>query len=95
MCACTDYWFSKAMTLCYAKPDMAMRRMNKFKAERGILALVANLQANPGKFGRRVTIHASPDRQKEAKQAATLLPLLAMTARRKECSSHGLATERT
>ena len=75
MHAPSDTWFVKAVALCYASPDIAIGRMEKFNAERGTEALVARLQAKPNYFGK-----GAPFRDlREAKQAAVLLPLLAMT----------------
>ena len=75
MHAPSDTWFVKAVALCCASPDIAIGRMEKFNAERGTEALVAKLQAKPNYFGK-----SAPFRDlREVKQAAALLPLLAMT----------------
>jgi hypothetical protein len=74
-------WFLRAVELCYARPEIALKEMRRFVVARGQSAFIKKLAVKPDYFGR----HPPNDgecvqRRREIRRAIAILPLLAVDA---------------
>jgi hypothetical protein len=83
MQASMSEWFVRAVALCYQRPGHAV--MQSFAELRGQAALLRKLSMRPDFFGKQLFASGAAPQdfessrlRREAKQAAALLPLLAM-----------------
>ena len=85
MQASMSEWFVRAVALCYQRLGHAVRRVQSFAELRGQAALLRKLSMRPDFFGKQLFASGAAPQdfessrlRREAKQAAALLPLLAM-----------------